>query len=106
MPPKKNQEQVIEMSGSAERDDKQFQSELAVEILGELYPLLLENCTDDDDEVDTQAVFEVLAGMMGLFIADYQTYYGEDKAMAAMQDLVDMALNLREDRLADTEEQG
>jgi hypothetical protein len=93
----------VQKTGSRERAGKEFQSDLAMDILGELYPLLLENCTDEDDEVDTQAVFEVLAGMMGLFIADYQSYYGHEKAMGAMQDLVDLALNLYQERASEEE---
>ena len=71
----------------------------AVEIIAELYPLLLENCTDEDDEIDTQAVFESLAGLVGLFIADYREGYGDEKAKDAFQDLVDLALNLYEERI-------
>lgn len=90
----------IQKEGSEERADKHFESDLAVDIIEELYPLLLENCTDDDEEVDTQAVFESLAGLLGLFIADYREGYGEEKAKVAFQDLVDLALNLYEERAA------
>jgi hypothetical protein len=88
----------VQKTGSAERKNKHFESELAVEIIAELYPLLLENCTDEDDEIDTQAVFESLAGLVGLFIADYREGYGDEKARAAFQDLVDLSLNLYEER--------
>jgi hypothetical protein len=94
----------IQKEGSDERESKHFESDLAVDILEELYPLLLDNCTDEDDEVDTQAVFESLAGLLGLFIADYREGYGEEKAKAAFQDLVDLALNLYEERVAKMEE--
>ncbi|WP_373533362.1 hypothetical protein [Vampirovibrio sp.] len=82
-----------------------FQSDLALDIIGELYPLLLENCTDADDEIDTQAVFEVLAGLIGLFTADYHQNYGSDKASAAFQDLVSLALATYQQRLSDSEAQ-
>lgn len=94
----------IQKEGSAERDSKHFESELAMDIIGELYPLLLENCTDEDDEIDTQAVFESLAGLIGLFMADYQEGYGEEKTKALLQTLVDLALNLYEERTAQLEE--
>lgn len=77
-----------------------FQSELALEIIGELYPLLLENCTDEDDEIDTQAVFDVLAGLMGLFTADYAQNYGEKKAIAAFKSLVELAMETYQERAA------
>lgn len=89
----------VQKTGSTERKSKHFESELAVEIIAELYPLLLENCTDEDDEIDTQAVFESLAGLMGLFIADYREGYGDEKARAAFQDLVDLSINLYEERV-------
>jgi hypothetical protein len=91
----------VQKAGSADRKGKHFESELAVEIIAELYPLLLENCTDEDDEIDTQAVFESLAGLVGVFIADYREGYGEEKAKAAFQDLVDLSLNLYEERIAE-----
>lgn len=94
----------IQKEGSDDRKSKHFESDLAVDILEELYPLLLENCTDDDEEVDTQAVFESLAGLLGLFVADYHEGYGKEKAKAAFQDLVDLALNLYEERVAKMEE--
>ena len=94
----------IQKEGSDTRENKHFESDLAVDILEELYPMLLENCTGDDEEVDTQAVFETLAGLMGLFIADYQEAYGDEKAKAAFQDLVDLALNLYEERVTQLEE--
>lgn len=87
----------------ADKQGRSFQSELAVDIIGELYPLLLENCTDADDEIDTQAVFETLAGLMGLFTADYEQSYGQEKAMAAFQDLVELALETYRDRLTENE---
>lgn len=76
-----------------------FQSELAVDIIEELYPLLLANCTDEDDEIDTQAVFDVLAGLMGVFMADYQESYGDEKAMAAFKDLAELALETYRQRV-------
>jgi hypothetical protein len=81
----------------------EFQSDLALDIIGELYPLLLENCTDADDEIDTQAVFEVLAGLIGLFAADYHQNYGAEKASLAFQDLVSLALSTYQQRLIDSE---
>jgi hypothetical protein len=81
----------------------QFQSDLALDIIGELYPLLLENCTDSDDEIDTQAVFEVLAGLIGLFTADYHQNYGAEKASVAFHDLVSLALTTYQQRLTDGE---
>ncbi|WP_303674322.1 hypothetical protein [Vampirovibrio chlorellavorus] len=81
----------------------EFQSDLALDIMEELYPLLLENCTDEDDEIDTQAVFEVLAGLIGLFTAEYHENYGAQKASAAFQDLVSLALATYQQRLADSE---
>jgi hypothetical protein len=98
-------ESFVQKSGSADRKGKHFESDLAVEIIAELYPLLLENCTDEDDEIDTQAVFESLAGLVGLFIADYREGYGDDKAQTAFQDLVDLALNLYEERVAGQSEE-
>lgn len=82
---------------------REFQSDLALDIIGELYPLLLENCTDEDDEIDAQAVFEVLAGLIGLFTADYHENYGQEKASAAFQDLVSLALATYQQRLTDNE---
>ncbi len=82
----------------------EFQSDLALDIMGELYPLLLENCTDDDDEIDTQAVFEVLAGLIGLFTAEYHENYGAEKASVAFQDLVSLALATYQQRLADSDD--
>ncbi len=81
----------------------EFQSDLALDIMEELYPLLLENCTDEDDEIDTQAVFEVLAGLIGLFTAEYHENYGAEKASTAFQDLVSLALATYQQRLADSE---
>lgn len=117
MPPKKTSgtrtgKTVSAGSGEAafarkkpEADEKStgFQSELAVEIIGELYPLLLANCTDEDDEIDTQAVFDVLAGLMGVFTADYQESYGHDKAMAAFEGLVELALETYKERVDESE---
>jgi hypothetical protein len=100
-----NGDAFVQKAGSAERKNKNFESDVAVEIIEELYPLLLQNCTDDDDEIDTQAVFESLAGLVGLFIADYREGYGDEKAKAAFQDLVDMALNLYEERIAEQTEE-
>jgi|GEM_PF-6004750 len=93
----------IQKEGSSERAGKQFESDLAMEIIGELYPLLLENCTDEDDEIDTQAVFESLAGLIGLFMADYREGYGAEKTQAVFQNLVDLALNLYEERTQELE---
>ncbi len=94
----------VQKQGSAQRQKKRFESDLAAEIIDELYPLLLDNCTDEDDEVDTQAVFESLAGLLGLFIADYHEGYGPQKAQAAFQDLIDLAVNLYEERVANATE--
>lgn len=80
-----------------------FQSELAIEIIEELYPLLLANCTGEDDEIDTQAVFDVLAGLMGVFMADYQDSYGHDKAMAAFESLTELALETYNQRVEESE---
>jgi hypothetical protein len=88
----------VQKKGTAERSTKPFESELAAEIIAELYPLLLENCTDEDDEVDSQAVFESLAGLVGLFMADYRDGYGDEKARQAFQDLIDLALNVYDER--------
>jgi hypothetical protein len=99
-----NGDAFVQKTGSVERKNKHFESDLAVDIIEELYPLLLQNCTDEDDEIDTQAVFESLAGLIGLFIADYHEGYGEEKAKAAFQDLVDLALNLYEERAAEQPE--
>jgi len=88
----------IQKEGSAQRTNQSIQNELALEILAELYPLLLENCTDDDDEIDTQAMLESLAGLVGLFMADYQEGYGETKAKVAFQELVDLALTTYQER--------
>jgi hypothetical protein len=93
-------EAFVQKKGSAEREAKVFESELAADIIAELYPLLLENCTDDEDEVDTRAVFESLAGIVGLFVADYQEGYGNEKAMTVFQDLIDLALNVYQERTA------
>ncbi len=90
-------EPVAATQGSA----REFQSELAMDIIEQLYPLLLENCTDDEDEIDTQAVFEVLAGLMGLFTADYHQNYGQEKSMAAFQGLVELALQTYQQRVAE-----
>lgn len=81
----------------------EFQSDLALDIMEELYPLLLENCTDADDEIDTQAVFEVLAGLIGLFAAEYHENYGAEKAATAFQDLVALALATYQQRIAQTD---
>ena len=94
----------VQKKGSAQRKQKLFESDLAAEIIDQLYPLLLDNCTDDDDEVDTQAVFESLAGLLGLFVADYHEGYGPQKAQAAFQDLIDLAMNLYEERVANAAE--
>jgi hypothetical protein len=89
---------------AAEPTTPEFQSDLALDIMEELYPLLLENCTDEDDEIDTQAVFEVLAGLIGLFTAEYHENYGAEKASAAFQDLVSLALATYQQRLVDSGE--
>lgn len=88
----------VQKKGSSEREAKIFESDLASDIIAELYPLLLENCTDEDDEVDTRAVFESLAGLVGLFVADYREGYGDEKARAVFQDLIDLALNVYQER--------
>lgn len=82
-----------------------FTSDLAMEIIGELYPLLLENCTDEDGEVDTQAVVETLAALMGLFMADYHEQYGADKATAMSKELVSLALGLYQERVSEEEDE-
>jgi len=94
----------IQKEGSSERESKHFESDLAMDILGELYPLLLENCTDDDDEIDTQAMYESLAGLIGLFMADYREGYGAEKTKEVFQNMVDLALNLYEERSAEMDE--
>lgn len=93
----------VQKKGTPNREGKQFESELAAEIIAELYPLLLENCTDEDDEVDTEAVFESLAGLVGLFAADYRDGYGDEKARKVFQDLIDLALNVYDERAAESE---
>lgn len=106
MPAKGESEELqIQVGGSAERVSKDFESALAGAIVAELYPVLLENCTDEDDEIDTQSVYETLAGLVGLFIADYQGFYGPEKAMETFQNLIDLSLNMYEDRVADNEDE-
>jgi hypothetical protein len=94
----------IQKEGSPSREEKHFESELAMEIIGELYPLLLENCTDEDDEIDTEAMYESLAGLVGLFMADYREGYGEEKTRAVFQNLIDLSLNVYEERAAQMDE--
>lgn len=108
VPLKRDGEQKAEAAGfirknnptenNADSDAPILESELAAALIGELYPLLLENCTDEDDEVDTRAVFESLAGLLGVFTADYREAYGEEKAMAVFQDLVTLALSIYQER--------
>lgn len=93
----------LNIQGSADRLTKEFESDRAIELLADFYPALLEHCTDEDDEVDTRAVFELLAGMLGIFVADYSQYYGHRKAMAAYQDLIDLSLSMYEARTEETE---
>ena len=82
----------------------EFTSELAMEIVGELYPLLLENCTDEDDAVDTTAVMESLAALVGLFATDYHEQYGQKKSMDMVKAMVDLALQLYRERTAEEDE--
>lgn len=93
----------VQRKGTAERPAKQFESDLAADIIAELYPLLLENCMDEDDEVDTRSVFESLAGLVGLFVADYREGYGDEKARQVFQDLIDLALNVYDERVSASE---
>lgn len=86
----------VQLSGAIIRRGKSFESEQALLIIEELYPLLLENCTDEEDEVDTRAVLESLSGMVGLFMADYQEGYGHESSMTMFQDLIDLAMNAYE----------
>jgi hypothetical protein len=115
MPPKKlesnrsEDSSAFKSSGSEPQPESQsdFESERAITVMSDLYPELLEACTDEDDEIDTRAVFESLAGMTGLFFADYQEFYGHEKAMEAFREFVDLSLLMYSDRVdaeADTDE--
>ncbi len=79
----------------------EFTSDLAMEIVGELYPLLLENCTDEDGEIDTTAVVETLAALLGLFASDYHEQFGQDKAMGMVKEMVDLAMGLYQERVSE-----
>lgn len=95
---------VPESQDNQDETTVMFQSDRAMAVLADAYPWLLEQCTDDEDEIDTRALQETLAGMVGLFIADYQEAYGEDKAREAMEELVNLALLTYEDRVLDNED--
>jgi hypothetical protein len=68
--------------------------ERALEILEQFYKLMLENCTDEDDEVDTRTVMELLAGMTGVFMADYAEFYGEQKALDVLRSFIALTVNV------------
>lgn len=77
-----------------------FETERALELLEEFYRVLLENCTDEDGDVDTRVVLELLASMTGIFLADYSEFYGTEKTLALFRNFSSLTLNVYADRQA------
>jgi hypothetical protein len=75
-----------------------FEGDTALELLEPFYNALLENCTDDEDDVDTRTVLELLAGMTGVFLSDYSQFYGEEKTLSVLRSFVSMTLRVYDER--------
>ncbi len=79
-----------------------FEGERALDILEPFYSAFLDNCVDDDSEVDTRTVMELQAGVLGVFLADYSGFFGEEKTLDLLRRTLSIALRVYVERLAES----